>query len=68
MADKKKHILSNLFKGFQDLLEEVIDSTESEPEELAELSIHGENFFFPLETLEAMEDYLGHEIDRMGLS
>ena len=64
----KKDVMNNIFRTFQDLLDELIDSTESDSEELAELKIHGEDFFFPVKTLEAMEDYLGHKIDRMGLS
>lgn len=64
----KKNNMNKLLKTFQNLIEDIMDSANIDSEELAELKIHGENFFFPLETLEAMEDYLGHEIDRMGLS
>mgnify|MGYP003110619566 CR=1 FL=1 len=65
---KKKDMMNSLMKAFQQLLGEIIDFKEIDSEEVAELSIHGENFCFPIKTLEAMEDYLGHEIDRMGLS
>lgn len=64
----EKKFIKSLIRAFQSLMEEVIDSEDIDSEELAELKIHGEDFFFPIKTLEAMEEYLGHKIDRMGLS
>ena len=64
----EKKFIKSLIRAFQSLMEEAIDSEDMDSEELAELKIHGEDFFFPVKTLEAMEEYLGHKIDRMGLS
>ena len=64
----KKHLIKNLLEAFQDLVGELLDSPDEPSGEEARLRIHGEYFNFPVETLEAIENFLGHEIDRMGLS